>query len=337
MSEKEKQQIVSEVNILRELNHANIVKYYDRIIDKANAKIFIIMEFCDGGDLQQLIRRCRKSQDHIGEDFIWKVLTQTVSALYHCHRRTETTKINNGINKDELKESQNPQKILHRDLKPGNIFLDGNSDVKLGDFGLARVMNQESQFAFTHVGTPYYMSPEQIHDQKYNEKSDIWSLGCIIYELCALHPPFQAQNPMALAMKIKEGKFERIPPRYSEELHRVICWMLCLEQKRRATIDDLINLPLVSVRLREKRFEEKQQFHYQLLKKKEQEIVKREEKIAKREKIVAEKEKFLRDKEQELIERERKLKQQSLNEAVKIEENKGDNALKFSIDSQSTF
>ena len=113
-----------------------------------------------------------------------------MSALYHCHRRTETTKINNGINKDELKESQNPQKILHRDLKPGNIFLDGNSDVKLGDFGLARVMNQESQFAFTHVGTPYYMSPEQIHDQKYNEKSDIWSLGCIIYELCALHPPF---------------------------------------------------------------------------------------------------------------------------------------------------
>ena len=102
---------------------------------------------------------------------------------------------------------------------------------------------------------------------------------------------------MALALKIKEGKFERIPPRYSEELHRVICWMLTLEQKRRATIDDLINLPLVSVRLREKRFEEKQQFHYQLLKKKEQEIVKREEKISKREKTVSEKEKFLKDKE----------------------------------------
>ena len=80
--------------------------------------------------------------------------------------------------------------------------------MKLGDFGLARVLNNESQFAFTHVGTPYYMSPEQIHDQKYNEKSDIWSLGYIIYELCALHPPFQALNPMALAMKIKEGKFE---------------------------------------------------------------------------------------------------------------------------------
>ncbi len=79
---------------------------------------------------------------------------------------------------------------MHRDLKPGNIFLDLNSDVKLGDFGLARVLNNESQFAFTHVGTPYYMSPAQVYDQKYNEKSDIWSLGCIIYELCSLHPPF---------------------------------------------------------------------------------------------------------------------------------------------------
>ena len=130
-----------------------------------------------------------------------------------------------------------PQKILHRDLKPGNIFLDLNSDVKLGDFGLARVLNNESQFAFTHVGTPYYMSPEQIHDQKYNEKSDIWSLGCIIYELCALHPPFQAQNPMALAMKIKEGKFERI--RQSNDLGSLIFDAL-LELVNLHEIDKLI-------------------------------------------------------------------------------------------------
>lgn len=70
------------------------------------------------------------------------------------------------------------------------------------------------------------MSPEQINEQKYNEKCDIWSLGCIIYELCALHPPFTAQNPMALALKIKEGKFDRIPRGYSDELQRMIEWML---------------------------------------------------------------------------------------------------------------
>lgn len=103
-------------------------------------------------------------------------------------------------------------------MKPGNIFLDGNHDVKLGDFGLARVMNSDSFYAQTHVGTPYYMSPEQINEQNYNEKSDIWSLGCIIYELAALRPPFKANNHLSLAIKIKAGKFDRIPSQYSDEL-----------------------------------------------------------------------------------------------------------------------
>lgn len=75
MGEKEKQQLVSEVNILRELSHPNIVRYYDRIIDKPNAKIYIIMEYCEKGDLAQIIRGCRKQQDHIAEDVIWKILT----------------------------------------------------------------------------------------------------------------------------------------------------------------------------------------------------------------------------------------------------------------------
>ena len=87
---------------------------------------------------------------------------QITLGLYQCHRRQENGKINNGQGCTSL-DSQStvtPQRILHRDLKPGNIFLDANSNVKIGDFGLARVMNEESQFAYTHVGTPYYMSPE---------------------------------------------------------------------------------------------------------------------------------------------------------------------------------
>ena len=81
-------------------------------------------------------------------------------------------------------------------------------------------------YAQTHVGTPYYMSPEQINEQKYNEKSDIWSLGCIVYEMAALRPPFKANNQLALALKIKEGKFDRIPYRYSDDLWSVIQIML---------------------------------------------------------------------------------------------------------------
>ena len=94
-------------------------------------------------------------------------------------------------------------KILHRDIKAANIFLDASNNVKLGDFGLAKVLNQENGFAYTNVGTPYYMSPELINEKKYNEKSDIWALGCLIYEICALQPPFMANNYLTLAVKIK--------------------------------------------------------------------------------------------------------------------------------------
>jgi serine/threonine protein kinase len=115
----------------------------------------------------------------------------------------------------------------------------------VGDFGLARVLNHDSVFAQTHVGTPYYMSPEQINEQRYNEKSDIWSLGCIIYEMAALRPPFKAQNHLSLAMKIKAGKYDRIPSQYSEDLWQTIQWMLSLNQESRASVEDLILLPRV--------------------------------------------------------------------------------------------
>jgi serine/threonine protein kinase len=87
----------------------------------------------------------------------------------------------------------------------------------LGDFGLARLMSEDSVFAQTHVGTPYYMyfryirSPEQINESKYNEKSDIWSAGCLLYEISSLKPPFEATNHLSLAIKIKSGKVDRIP------------------------------------------------------------------------------------------------------------------------------
>lgn len=90
-------------------------------------------------------------------------------------------------------------------------------------------MGEESQYANTHVGTPYYMSPEQINESKYNTKSDIWSVGCVIYELAALKPPFEASTQIALAVKIKSGKIDRIPSRYSEELWRVIQQMITVD------------------------------------------------------------------------------------------------------------
>lgn len=91
------------------------------------------------------------------------------------------------------------------------------------------MMGDESVFAYTHVGTPYYMSPEQISEQRYNEKTDIWSAGCVLYEMASLRAPFEASNQIQLAQKIKLGRFERIPANYSDELFKIISWMISLD------------------------------------------------------------------------------------------------------------
>ncbi|KTG32292.1 hypothetical protein cypCar_00030185 [Cyprinus carpio] len=142
MAEAEKQMLVSEVNLLRELKHPNIVRYYDRIIDRTNTTLYIVMEYCEGGDLASLINRCIKDRRYLEEQFTLCVMAQLSLALKECHGR-----------------SNGSSTVLHRDLKPANIFLDVKQNVKLGDFGLARILNHDTSFAKTFVGTPYYMSP----------------------------------------------------------------------------------------------------------------------------------------------------------------------------------
>ena len=230
MSDKEKQLVVSEVNILRELRHPHILRYYDRIIDKPTTKLFVITEYCEGGDLGKLIKRYRAKAGKIDEQRIWKYFAQIIMALSACHRRKE---------KGVLKP------ILHRDIKPANVFLDRYGNVKMGDFGLARELDSQSKFARTNVGTPYYMSPEQTNGLKYDERSDIWAVGCVLYELAALRPPFQARNQVALAMKINAGKFDRIPMSYSDDLHRAIRWMLHINLKNRPRVEECQSIPQV--------------------------------------------------------------------------------------------
>lgn len=222
MTEAEKKLLCQEVNLLRELKHQHIVRYYDRVIDRSNTTLYIVMEYCEGGDLATYISRCKAERRYIEEDFIWKILYQLLLALQECHRRRE------GVDK-----------VLHRDLKPANIFLDANRNAKLGDFGLARILAHNYSLAKTFVGTPYYMSPEVLNQNRYNESSDLWSLGCVIYELCSLSPPFNAPNQEILTIKVKEGKFRPIPSHYSAELQAVINKLLRVDPSQRASIDNL--------------------------------------------------------------------------------------------------
>jgi len=132
---------------------------------------------------------------------------------------------------------------LHRDLKPVNIFLDGDLNVKLGDFGLSKKLIEGKSFASTNVGSPYYMSPELFLNVPYDEKIDIWSAGCIIYEMAALEQPFKASSIGELGEKIKLGVFKRINQSYSDDLQRLIKMCLEVDPKNRPNVNQILEHP----------------------------------------------------------------------------------------------
>eukprot|EP00996_Jenningsia_fusiforme_P003980 NODE_477_length_2200_cov_30.273361_g439_i0.p1 GENE.NODE_477_length_2200_cov_30.273361_g439_i0~~NODE_477_length_2200_cov_30.273361_g439_i0.p1 ORF type:complete len:586 (+),score=92.02 NODE_477_length_2200_cov_30.273361_g439_i0:65-1822(+) len=283
MSDREKQLLVSEVNILRELHHPNIVRYYDRVIDRERRTIYIVMEHCEGGDLQQLIRRQRKDGRHIDEDTVWEYMMQLCLALRECHTRREG-------------------KILHRDIKPANLLLcgSGSRSVKLGDFGLARVLSN-SQLTQSTVGTPLYMSPEQIEERAYDEKCDMWAVGCLLYELCMLHPPFEAQTAATLAVRVRRLRYEPIPSDlYSQDLIRTVTLCLSLDPRNRPSADEMLALRPMALCLRERRLLESQGS----IRRREEEVRRREEDIRRREEALRCRDEELRQRESDLFQRE---------------------------------
>ncbi|XP_022095669.1 serine/threonine-protein kinase Nek2-like [Acanthaster planci] len=292
MSETEKQMLVSEVNLLRGLRHEFIVRYYDRIVDRNTTTIYIIMEYCEGGDLGSLITRCKRERKYLEEDFAWKVLRQITLALNECQQRVKG------------------RAVLHRDLKPANVFLDAAHNVKLGDFGLARVLHHDTSFAKTFVGTPYYMSPELMDHCSYNEKSDMWSLGCLIYELCSLSPPFTAINQQHLAVKIKEGKFRPLPSQYSPELQDLISRMLKVDAVARPSIEDILKLPKIlqlSNQKKDRRSSQPEDATASGFQERLDNVARREETLKRKEEAMQRREDGIRLRERQLEERTRLL------------------------------
>ncbi|KXL46952.1 hypothetical protein M433DRAFT_49919, partial [Acidomyces richmondensis BFW] len=225
MSEKEKLQLASELDILRTLRHPNIVAYYHRSHIKASADIHLYMEYCGNGDLGGYIKGLKDRGEYADEAFIWVIFAQLVDALYLGLRSKEGHRV-----------------ILHRDLKPENVFLGANNAVKLGDFGLSKIIASHD-FASTYVGTPFYMSPEICAAERYSHYSDVWSLGCIIYELATRCVPFDARSHVELVMKIKAGRVKPLPERYSRELSEVIAWCLKVDASQRPDMAQLLNVP----------------------------------------------------------------------------------------------
>jgi NIMA (never in mitosis gene a)-related kinase len=120
------------------------------------------------------------------------------------------------------------------------VFLSKENKIKIGDLGGAKMLEENQDFATSKVGTPYYLSPEVCEDRPYNEKSDIWSLGCILYEMCTLKHPFEAKNQAALMLKIIKGKYESIPRIYSRALGEIVHACLMKDFKKRPSIERIL-------------------------------------------------------------------------------------------------
>jgi NIMA (never in mitosis gene a)-related kinase len=221
LTEKERENSVNEIRILASIAHPNVITFKEAFIDEGSNQLCLITEFADGGDLLQKISLIKKRRTHFAEAEIWDIFVQTLKGLKALHDLS----------------------ILHRDIKCANVYLNQNGCIKIGDMNVSKVAKMG--LLYTQTGTPYYASPEVWKDKPYDSKSDIWSLGCVIYEVAALCPPFQAMDMKGLYRKVISGDYPTIPNMYSEDLSRIIRLMLKVDPRNRPSCEELLINPIV--------------------------------------------------------------------------------------------
>ena len=207
--------VKQEAKILSTINSKYVVKYYDSF--EENNNLYIVMEYCDNGDLSHFLENRKKTNILLKEEIIWKIFIKITIGLSQIHKL----------------------KILHRDLKSLNIFLTKNLDAKIGDLGVAKMLILTNH-AKSFIGTPFYLSPEICNDIPYNDKSDVWALGCILYELCTYSKPFQAKSQGAIILKILTKTPEKISNYYSNELQELINIILNKNEKQRPSCYEIL-------------------------------------------------------------------------------------------------
>mmetsp|Transcript_1680 Transcript_1680/g.3125 ORF Transcript_1680/g.3125 Transcript_1680/m.3125 type:complete len:903 (-) Transcript_1680:2372-5080(-) len=220
VDDKTREKCLKEVKLLQSLDHPNIIRYMDSFINDND--LVIVFEWAAAGDLKRQLRKAQEKETPFEERIIWKYFSQIADAIQHMHER----------------------RIMHRDLKPANIFLTLDGTVKLGDLGLSRELSDNTLQAHSKVGTPLYMSPEVLRGDGYDFKSDIWSIGCLLYELAMLKSPFKSEglNLYSLFQKISKGEYSPLPERYSEELRTLACSMISTNSEDRPEIGDICEI-----------------------------------------------------------------------------------------------
>lgn len=225
LNEKELSNCLNEVRILASIDHPNILSYKDSFFDELTNTFCIVTECLEGGDIFQMINRNKSIKKTIGESTIWQVAYQTLKGLSALHEMN----------------------ILHRDIKCANIFFSKDKDqVKLADMNVSIVT--ANGMARTQTGTPYYASPEVWMEKPYSAKCDIWSLGCVLYEMASLRPPFVSHDLKSLKRTIISGVYKRIPAQYSSDLDQFIRFCLKVEPKDRLSANELLECELLKNR-----------------------------------------------------------------------------------------
>ncbi|KAG2440790.1 hypothetical protein HXX76_003646 [Chlamydomonas incerta] len=210
-----------EGQVLSLLRHPHVVPYKE-FFKHTDGDLCLVMAFCEGGDLFKHIRQLRDKGQTVPEPQVWAWLVQLLLSLSYIHSK----------------------RILHRDVKTQNIFLSGGK-VLLGDFGLAKQLQRTFEMARTPIGTPYYMAPEIYEEQPYSFKSDVWALGCVMYEMMTGRAAFAADNLSRVVLRVIRGQYDPLPDSYSSALRMVVTSMLCKEVKARPDANQLLTVPAV--------------------------------------------------------------------------------------------
>ncbi|EDV29416.1 Serine/threonine-protein kinase Nek1 [Trichoplax sp. H2] len=211
--------IKSEAKILSKMKHPHVVTFQDSFFGEGGQFLYIVQDYYEGGSLFDKVCEAKENETYFGESQIMKWFVQLLMAIQYLHT----------------------MKILHRDIKSPNVFLTKKQLVKLGDFGVSRIMDNTFDMAQSKVGTPCYLSPELCQDLPYSSKSDIWSMGCLLYELCALKPAFDATNLVTLFYKIVKTEYKPLPPQFSSDINELIRMALTKNADERPSAGALLS------------------------------------------------------------------------------------------------
>jgi len=226
MDQKQRKDAINEVKVLSSLKHPYIVSYRESFAENRN--LAIVMDYAEGGDLHQRIQRARHSGQAFQETKVLRWFTEGALALKYLHDKH----------------------VLHRDLKSQNLFLTAQDRLRIGDFGISKVLESTVAFARTTIGTPYYLSPEICLEKPYDWKSDIWALGCVLYEICALRVPFDAQSLQELVRKITRGPTPTLMGAWSSELRQLCGDLLHRDQTQRPSAPEILGRPIIQREIR---------------------------------------------------------------------------------------